>query len=54
MGATHDLSFYSRDGAIVDLARLPVDVAWGRATLNPTAVAQSKVLVEPVHGGPNQ
>jgi NADH-quinone oxidoreductase subunit I len=54
MGATHDLSCYSRDGAIVDFARLPVDVAWGRATLNPTAVAQSKVLVEPVHGGPNQ
>jgi hypothetical protein len=25
----------------------------GRATLNPTAVASSKVIVEPVHGGPN-
>ena len=31
-----------------------LDVAWGKATLNPTAVAASKVLVEPVHGGPNQ
>ncbi len=30
------------------------DVAWGRATLNPTAIAQSKVIAEPVHGGPNQ
>jgi len=39
---------------MVDFARLPVDVAWGRASLNPAAVADSKVLVEPVHGGPNQ
>ena len=54
MGASHDLSCYSRDGCMVDFARLPVDVAWGRATLNPTAVADSKVIVEPVHGGPNQ
>ena len=54
MGATHDLSCYSRDGCIVDFARLPVEVAWGRATLNPTAVANSKVITEPVHGGPNQ
>ncbi len=54
MGATHDLSCYSRDGCLVDYSRLPVDVSWGRATLNPTAVAQSKVLVDPIHGGPNQ
>lgn len=54
MGATHDLSCYSRDGCIVDFSRLPVEVAWGRATLNPTAVASSKVITEPVHGGPNQ
>ena len=54
MGATLDLSCYSRDGCIVDFSRLPVDVAWGRSSLNPTAVAQSKVITEPVHGGPNQ
>lgn len=54
MGATHDLSCYSRDGCIVDFSRMPLDVAWGRATLNPTAVAESKLIVEPVHGGPNQ
>jgi NADH-quinone oxidoreductase subunit I len=54
MGATHDMSCYSRDGCIVDFSRLPVEVAWGRATLNPTAVAESKVITEPVHGGPNQ
>jgi len=53
MGATHDLSCYSRDGTIVDFSRLPIDVAWGRATLNPTAVAASKVIPEPVHGGPS-
>ena len=54
MGSTLDLSCYSRDGTIVDFARLPVEVAWGRSTLNPTAVATSKVIVDPVHGGPNQ
>lgn len=54
MGATHDLSAYSRDGCMVDFSRLPVEVAWGRSTLNPTAVADSKVIPEPVHGGPNQ
>lgn len=54
MGATHDLSCYSRDGCIVDFSRLPLEVAWGRDTLNPTAVAESKVIVAPVHGGPNQ
>ncbi|MBT3212230.1 MAG: 4Fe-4S binding protein, partial [Planctomycetaceae bacterium] len=53
MGSTLDLSCYSRDGTIVDFARLPVDVGWGRSTINPTAVAASKVIVEPVHGGPH-
>ena len=54
MGASLDLSCYSRDGCLVDFARLPVDIAWGRAALNPTAVSDSKVIAEPVHGGPNQ
>ena len=54
MGATHDLSCYSRDGCIVDFSKLPIEIAWGRATLDPTAVATSKVISEPVHGGPNQ
>ena len=54
MGSTHDLSCYSRDGCIVDFSRLPLEVAWGRATLNPTAVAQSKVITEPVHEGPSR
>lgn len=54
MGSTLDLSSYSRDGGVVDFARLPVEIAWGRATLNPTAVAESKVVTQPVHGGPNQ
>lgn len=54
MGATHDLSCYSRDGCLVDFSRLPLDVAWGRATLNPTAVHHSKQVTAPVHGGPNQ
>ncbi len=54
MGASHDLSCYSRDGCIVDFSRLPLEIAWGRATLSPTAVAQSKVITRPVHGGPHQ
>lgn len=52
MGATHDLSCYGRDGCIVDFAKLPLEVAWGRATLNPTVVAESKVIAQPVHQGP--
>ncbi len=48
MGSTHDLSCYSRDGCIVDYAKLPLQISWGKATLNPTAVSESKVLHEPV------
>ena len=48
MGSNHDLSCYSRDGCVVDFAKLPVEVAWGQTTLNPTVVEQSKVLTKPV------
>lgn len=48
MGSNYDLSGYSRDGCIVDYAKLPLEVAWGRATLNPTVVSESKVLYQPV------
>jgi NADH-quinone oxidoreductase subunit I len=54
MGASHDLSCYSRNGCIVDFSRLPLEVAWGQATLEPAVVAQSKAIDRPVHGGPNQ
>jgi len=53
MGSTHDLSCYSRDGCLVDFSRLPLEVAWGRSTLDPTTVAGSKAITQPVHGGPN-
>ncbi|NLF07379.1 MAG: 4Fe-4S binding protein [Pirellulaceae bacterium] len=53
MGSSYDLSCYSREGSQVDFTRLPVEVAWGQATLNPTFVAGSKVVMKPVHGGPN-
>ena len=43
MGSTYDQSCFSRDGCIVDFAKLPVEIAWGQATLNPTAVAASKM-----------
>ncbi len=33
MGSNHDLSTYSRDGCIVDYAKLPLDIAWGQTTL---------------------
>jgi NADH-quinone oxidoreductase subunit I len=48
MGSTHDQSCFSRDGCIIDFAKLPVEVAWGQASLNPTAVAASKLQAEPV------
>ncbi len=48
MGSTHDQSCYSRDGCIIDYATLPLEVAWGQATLNPTAVAASKLQAGPV------
>lgn len=53
MGSTFDLSCYSRDGCLVDFSRLPVEVAWGRNTLNPVAVAGSKSVAKPVHDGPS-
>lgn len=31
MGSNYDLSCYSRDGCIVDYAKLPLEVAWGQA-----------------------
>src|ERR1700731_2761639 len=46
MGSNFDLSCYSRDGCIVDYAKLPLEVGWGQATLNPTVVSESKVLYE--------
>jgi NADH-quinone oxidoreductase subunit I len=52
MGSTLDLSSYSRDGSIVDFAKLPVEAAWGQATLNPTLVDRSKGVVRPAHPGP--
>jgi NADH-quinone oxidoreductase subunit I len=48
MGSTHDQSCYTRDGCMVDFAKLPLEVAWGPDTLNPTAIAQSKTRTEPV------
>jgi NADH-quinone oxidoreductase subunit I len=53
MGSSYDLSCYSRDGCIVDFSRLPVEVAWGRASLNAAMVARSKVVPRAVHGGPS-
>jgi NADH-quinone oxidoreductase subunit I len=53
MGCSHDLSCYDRGGSLVDFSRLPVEIAWGRATLDPLAVAYSKTVTGPVHGGPN-
>ena len=53
MGSSHDLSCYTRDGCGVDFTRLPLEIAWGKTTLEPLAVAQSKLVPRPVHGGPN-
>ena len=48
MGSTYDQSCFSRDGCIVDFARLPLETAWGQASLNPIGVAASKLQTEPV------
>jgi NADH-quinone oxidoreductase subunit I len=53
MGSSHDLSCYNRDGCLVDFSRLPAEIAWGRATLDPLAVAAAKAVAQPVHGGPS-
>jgi NADH-quinone oxidoreductase subunit I len=52
LGGSYDLSCFGRDGCVVDFSRLPLEIAWGRATLNPTVVATSRVIQGPVHGGP--
>jgi NADH-quinone oxidoreductase subunit I len=48
MGSIYDISTYSRDGCVVDYAKLPLEIAWGQATLNPTAVLESKRVSLPV------
>ncbi len=53
MGSSYDLSSYSREVAVVDLSRLPLQIAWGQATLNATVVASAKMITKPVHNGPN-
>jgi NADH-quinone oxidoreductase subunit I len=53
LGASYDLSCYGREGCVVDFSRLPLEIAWGRATLNPTVVAAARAIQNPVHGGPN-
>ncbi len=54
MGQTYDLSCLSRDGCVVDFAKLPLEIAWGYGRLNPSAVALSKYVLLPVHEGPQQ
>ncbi|MBX9677836.1 MAG: 4Fe-4S binding protein [Gemmataceae bacterium] len=48
MGSTHDQSTFSRDGCLVDFAKLPLEIAWGQSSLNPTAIAASKLQTLPV------
>jgi NADH-quinone oxidoreductase subunit I len=48
MGSTFDQSCFTRDGCIVDFAKLPLETAWGQDTLNPTAIAASKMVPLPV------
>lgn len=54
MGQTYDLSAYSRDGCIVDFAKIPTEIAWGYGRLTPTAVVLSKFVLHPVDEGPQQ
>ncbi len=52
LGSSYDLSCYSREGSLVDFRGFRWRLAWGRATLNPSVVANSKIIARPVHGGP--
>ena len=53
MGSTYDQSCFSRDGCIVDFAKLPLEIAWGQASLNPTAVAGVEAG-QPSRSGPSR
>ncbi len=53
MGSSYDLSCRSREGAVVDFAKLPRQIAWGQGTLNAAVVANAKVITKPVHYEPN-
>ena len=48
MGSTYDISTFTRDGCIVDFAKLPLDVAWGPDTLDPMTIRESKKVSLPV------
>jgi NADH-quinone oxidoreductase subunit I len=48
MGSNYDISCYTRDGCIVDYAKLPLPIAWGQDTLTPTAIHESKKVSLPV------
>ncbi|QVL30580.1 NADH-quinone oxidoreductase subunit I [Telmatocola sphagniphila] len=48
MGSNYDISCYTRDSCIVDYAKLPLDIAWGQDTLNPTVILESKKIALPV------
>lgn len=48
MGSNYDISCYTRDGCVVDYAKLPLNVAWGQDTLTPTAIHESKKIALPV------
>ena len=47
-GHTNHRAVFNRHQCIIDFAKLPVETAWGPASLNPTAVAASKLVAEPV------
>jgi NADH-quinone oxidoreductase subunit I len=48
MGSNYDMSCFTRDGCIVDFAKLPLDVAWSQTGLDPTVNAESKRTTLPV------
>ncbi len=52
MGSSYDLSCYDRNGCIVDFAKLPLEIAWGRESLDAAGVALSQLITEPVYPGP--
>jgi len=48
MGHQYDISCYARERCTVDFTRIPLETAWGEATLNQDVVGGSKAVAEPV------
>ena len=49
MGSAYDLSTFTRDGVVVDFAKIPLEIAWSDKSLSAAAVVLSKDVAAPVY-----